>query len=145
MSLWTRITGVVKFVTFYCFILCLIILHPRHTLNGWKYLEQSCVVIHRFHKPFSQSRRRPLLGPPFSWKRFQPKGGPSRGLLRDCENWLRNRWITTQHLFGAEQIIQARAHGQRSVHLIAINLIIQRYYLFAENKSLVNTFVWLRL
>ena len=50
MSLWTRITGVVKFVTFYCFILCLIILHPRHTLNGWKYLEQSCVVESAFNQ-----------------------------------------------------------------------------------------------
>ena len=28
---------------------------------------------------------------------FQPGEGPSRGLHRDCENRLWNRWITTQH------------------------------------------------
>ena len=26
-------------------------------------------------------------------RHFQPEEGPSRGLLRDCENWLWNRWI----------------------------------------------------
>ena len=30
-------------------------------------------------------------------RRFQPGEGPSRGLLRDCENWLWNRWIVSQH------------------------------------------------
>ena len=29
--------------------------------------------------------------------RFQPGDGPSRGLLRDCENRLWNRWSITQH------------------------------------------------
>ena len=82
-------------------------------------------MLHRFHNRFSQSRRRPLLGPS-PWlgraairhyanqparpiwvlrqrpnftlvRRFQPGEGPSRGLLCDCENRLWNRWSTAQH------------------------------------------------
>ena len=33
-------------------------------------------------------------------RRFQPGEGPSRGLLRDCENRLWNRWIVLQHYRG---------------------------------------------
>merc|ERR1711884_1002448 len=35
---------------------------------------------------------------------FKPGEGPSRGLLRDCENRLRNRWIVLQHYLGVDQL-----------------------------------------
>ena len=39
-------------------------------------------TIHRFHNQFSQSRRRPLLGPSPGWKRLLPLVGPSTWIVQ---------------------------------------------------------------
>ena len=60
-------------------------------------------------------------------RRFQPGEGPSRGLLRDCENLLWNQWSTTQHyldeLDGEERADGVQVLRHQTQHVVGQQIV----------------------